>query len=604
MASGEFKSEKIKQVIECAMRALSGEEADNTLTDRNKTIHVEQLALDIPKKINRQALQQLRGKTDSEALQMRFHNNPLHKKISPSNHQAASLFDQIETLRAEVIGCRHLPGVSDNINHYQTEQFVKRNLHQDFNPSQINDAIAILLREQLMSQPLPKTVEDAISPWRPLLEDKILPHVSSLKQALDNQQSFAETIFNLFDDLNIDISFDIGEEKKSKKTDQDAVPDASDDTEETDNTASSQTTNDDQEGEEEETQEPEPDYSSKLDGDSEESNVTLQNGSPPFANTAFGEYKIYSKAYDQTIVANHYCSASQLSHLRQQLDNQLDKYQGLVAVLANRLQRRLMALQRRHWQFDLDEGLLDPARLTRVITDPVYPLSYMQESDTVFRDTVVTLLIDNSGSMRGWPITVAAISADILARTLERCGVKVEILGFTTQGWKGGMSRESWVEAGQPENPGRLNDLLHIIYKHADQPWRQARKNLGLMLHGGLLKENIDGEALLWAHQRLIARPEDRRILMVISDGEPVDDATLTANSGHYLEQHLKRVVTSIENNSPVELLAIGIGHDVTQYYQRAAMINDVDDLGSTMIQELSELFDEPSISLKTQAYG
>ena len=304
-------------------------------------------------------------------------------------------------------------------------------------------------------------------------------------------------------------------------------------------------------------------------------------------------YRPYTDEYDEIIHAAELCDNEELTRLRHQLDQQLSHLQGVVGKLANRLQRRLLAQQTRSWEFDLEEGVLDAGRLSRVVSDPVAPLSFKRETDTDFRDTVVTLLIDNSGSMRGRPITVAAMSADILARTLERCGVKVEILGFTTRSWKGGSSRENWVGQGKPKNPGRLNDLRHIIYKSADMPWRRARPSLGLMLREGLLKENIDGEALLWAHNRLLGRPEQRRILMVISDGAPVDDATLSANPGNYLERHLREVINFIETKSDVELTAIGIGHDVTRYYKRAVTIIDAEELGGTMMASLAELFDE-----------
>ncbi|MBA4335141.1 MAG: cobaltochelatase subunit CobT, partial [Methylobacterium sp.] len=305
------------------------------------------------------------------------------------------------------------------------------------------------------------------------------------------------------------------------------------------------------------------------------------------------DYKPYTQKFDEIVTAEDLCDAEELTRLRAYLDKQLAHLQGVVARLANRLQRRLMAQQNRSWQFDLEEGALDPARLPRIIIDPYQPLSFRQESDVNFRDTVVTLLIDNSGSMRGRPITVAATCADILARTLERCGVKVELLGFTTRAWKGGLSRESWLQSGKPANPGRLNDLRHIIYKAADAPWRRARKNLGLMMREGLLKENIDGEALDWAHKRLLARPEQRKILMVISDGAPVDDSTLSVNSGNYLERHLRHIIAEIETRSPVELIAIGIGHDVTRYYRRAVTIVDAEELGGVMTEKLAELFEE-----------
>ena len=308
-------------------------------------------------------------------------------------------------------------------------------------------------------------------------------------------------------------------------------------------------------------------------------------------------YRVFCDEFDEIVDAAELCDPDELTRLRLLLDHQLEHLQGVIGRLANRLQRRLLAKQRRAWEFDLDEGLLDAARLARVVVNPLTPLSFKVEKDMEFRDTVVTLLIDNSGSMRGRPISIAAISADILARTLERCGVKVEILGFTTRAWKGGMARERWIQAGKPQQPGRLNDLRHIVYKAADAPWRRARKNLGLMLREGILKENIDGEALDWAHARLLGRPEQRRILMVISDGAPVDDSTLSVNTGNYLERHLKQVIEWIERTSPIELVAIGIGHDVTRYYRRAVTIIDAEQLGGTMVDKLAELFDEEAPS-------
>ncbi len=305
------------------------------------------------------------------------------------------------------------------------------------------------------------------------------------------------------------------------------------------------------------------------------------------------EHKIYTTEFDEVVQAGELCDAGELARLRKMLDKQLTQLQGVITRLANRLQRKLMAQQRRSWDFDLEEGLLDSARLSRVVANPTWPLSYKQETETEFRDTVVCLLIDNSGSMRGRPITIAAMSTDILARTLERCGVKVEILGFTTRTWKGGSSREKWLADGKPPEPGRLNDLRHIVYKQADAPWRHSRNNLGLMLREGLLKENIDGEALLWAHGRLMKRPEQRRILMVISDGAPVDDSTLSTNQGNYLEQHLREVIDWIENHTPIELTAIGIGHDVTRYYKRAVTLVDADELGGALTDKLAELFEE-----------
>jgi cobaltochelatase CobT len=351
------------------------------------------------------------------------------------------------------------------------------------------------------------------------------------------------------------------------------------------------------EGEESEAQEAEsPSSDMPEDSEAGEAEEASQPWRPPESrgqDRQGPDYKAFSTRFDEVVDAADLCDPDELDRLRSYLDKQLASLSGVVSRLANRLQRRLMAQQSRAWDFDLEEGQLDPARLSRVIIDPTSALSYMQERDTDFRDTVVTLLLDNSGSMRGRPITVAATCADILARTLERCGVRVEILGFTTRAWKGGQAREAWLQAGKPASPGRLNDLRHIIYKAADAPWRRARKNLGLMMREGLLKENIDGEALAWAHGRLLARAENRRIMMVISDGAPVDDSTLSVNPGNYLERHLRWVIDDIETRSPVELIAIGIGHDVTRYYRRAVTIVDAEELGGAMTDKLAELFDE-----------
>jgi cobaltochelatase CobT len=345
------------------------------------------------------------------------------------------------------------------------------------------------------------------------------------------------------------------------------------------------------EGAEDETGEQEADAPADADADDSPAGPQARRERPD--DEAGRQYRAYARQFDEEVAAEDLCDADELSRLRQQLDQQLQHLQGVVSRLANRLQRRLMAQQTRAWEFDLEEGMLDAGRLARVVVNPMQSLSYKRERDMEFRDTAVTLLIDNSGSMRGRPITVAAMCGDILARTLERCAVKVEILGFTTRAWKGGQSRETWVHDGKPRNPGRLNDLRHIIYKSADAPWRRSRKNLGLMLREGLLKENIDGEALLWAYRRLMSRPEHRRILMVISDGAPVDDSTLSVNPGNCLERHLRDVIRDIEGRNYVELIAIGIGHDVTRYYRRAVTIVDAEELGGTMMKKLSELFDE-----------
>jgi len=436
------------------------------------------------------------------------------------------------------------------------------------------------------------------------IEDKAGGDLDALGLAIDDQAAFAQLSMKLLQDLDLvegDLIPDEADEGGSDDEGQeDQQEDEGEEGEEAGEAGEGQIEqrgetrdSDDQEGEGQEQREDDFEDAEGEPGEESEDGMMPVRPNRPFADLAPQfDYKAWTSQYDEVIAATELCDAEELTRLRSYLDQQLVHLQSTVSKLANRLQRRLMAQQNRSWDFDQEEGLLDAARLARVIINPMQSLSYKIERDTEFKDTVVTLLIDNSGSMRGRPISIAAISADILARTLERCGVKTEILGFTTRAWKGGQARESWLAAGRPPQPGRLNDIRHIVYKQADEPWRRAKTNLGLMMREGLLKENIDGEALLWAHGRLIARPEDRKILMVISDGAPVDDSTLSVNSGSYLERHLRQVIGWIEGRSPVELIAIGIGHDVTRYYARAVTIMDADQLGGTMIEQLAALFD------------
>jgi cobaltochelatase CobT len=461
----------------------------------------------------------------------------------------------------------------------------------------------MLVRERLTGQTPPAAAKRLVELWRPLIEQRAGKNLDRLEKLIENQARFGDAIHDLLDDLDMgeDRSSDADEEegaegdqdKRKDKSGQDGEGEESED-------AQSHMDEADVSGEEmpDSTAEAAEALSAEMSDDAEmgdaEAPADPRRPRRGGANEPRGpDYKPFVSKFDEEVDADELCEPEELDRLRGYLDKQLSHLQGVVARLANRLQRRLMAQQNRAWEFDLEEGILDPARLARVIIDPMHPLSFKHEKEMTFRDTVVTLLLDNSGSMRGRPITVAATCADILARTLERCGVKVEILGFTTRAWKGGQSREAWLAAGKPGNPGRLNDLRHIIYKSADAPWRRARKNLGLMMREGLLKENIDGEALDWAHKRLLARSEQRRILMMISDGAPVDDSTLSVNPGNYLERHLRWIIEDIETRSPVELIAIGIGHDVTRYYRRAVTIVDAEELGGAMTDKLAELFDE-----------
>jgi cobaltochelatase CobT len=460
----------------------------------------------------------------------------------------------------------------------------------------------------MTGQAVPKAAKRIVDLWKPVLGDRVLGDLTRMADAADDQRAYAKATRQMLSDLDVDLGPEEAQPEESEESDQDEQKDDTDQTkgeggeQQKAEAAAMETEAGDRGQDDADAQETEASSDEMADAEEE---APGRPGRPPQSDLSNRRnepaYKAYCTDYDEVVEAADLCDPDELGRLRQLLDQQLQHLQAVVGKLANRLQRRLMAQQSRSWEFDLEEGLLDSAKLSRVVVNPVLPLSYKREKDMEFRDTVVSLLIDNSGSMRGRPITVAAMSADILARTLERCGVKVEVLGFTTRMWKGGQSRERWLANGKPANPGRLNDLRHIIYKGADAPWRRARKSLGLMLREGILKENIDGEALLWAHERLLARPEQRRILMVISDGAPVDDSTLSVNPGNYLERHLREVIDWIETRSPVELVAIGIGHDVTRYYRRAVTIVDAEQLGGTMMEKLAELFDEAQAEPKNQ---
>jgi cobaltochelatase CobT len=468
----------------------------------------------------------------------------------------------------------------------------------------IEDAVALMVRERLTGLKAPPAAAKIVDLWRDHIEERAGKNLDGLADTLENQRAFARSIRDLLVSLDMEdqSALDRDEDEENEDDDQQTEnqePSEGDSEEQSQGERAEVEVSDDadqdiDEGAQEAADAPSGELPDEADEvDSEEASDAWRPP-PSRPNEPRGpDYKPFTARFDEIILAEELCDADELTRLRAYLDKQLAHLQGVVGRLANRLQRRLLAQQNRAWEFDLEEGALDPARLPRIVIDPYQPLSFKMEKDTNFRDTVVTLLIDNSGSMRGRPITVAATCADILARTLERCGVKVEILGFTTRAWKGGQSRESWLQSGKPANPGRLNDLRHIVYKQADAPWRRARRNLGLMMREGLLKENIDGEALDWAHKRLLARPEQRRILMVISDGAPVDDSTLSVNPGNYLERHLRWVIEEIETRSPVELIAIGIGHDVTRYYRRAVTIVDAEELGGVMTEKLAELFEE-----------
>lgn len=560
-----------------------------------------------PRKLTAADVAILRGHADSMALRMACHDAAIHRRLMPEGEGARAVYEAVEQARVEAIGARRMAGVADNLGAMLEDRYHRGARYEDVTDradAPIEDAIALMVREKLTGLKPPPSAQKIVDLWRDVIEEKAGQDLAALTKTIEDQRGFARVVRDLLASLDMaddmsaspddDASQDEenGEEQQQEQDEGDSQDQAQGQQAEVD--VSQDAAEEMQEGASEAADAPSGDWREEEDqADAEEAGDAPRQREAR-ANEARGpEYKPYTTKFDEVIEAEELCDAEELTRLRAYLDKQLANLQGVVARLANRLQRRLMAQQNRSWEFDLEEGALDPARLTRIILDPYQPLSFKREQDTNFRDTVVTLLIDNSGSMRGRPITVAATCGDILARTLERCGVKVEILGFTTKAWKGGQSRESWLQAAKPANPGRLNDLRHIIYKSADAPWRRARKNLGLMMREGLLKENIDGEALEWAHKRLLARPEQRRILMVISDGAPVDDSTLSVNAGNYLEKHLRHVIAEIETRSPVQLIAIGIGHDVTRYYRRAVTIVDAEELGGVMTEKLAELFED-----------
>ena len=545
---------------------------------------------------------QARGAADGFALRLRHHNAALHARHMPAEPVARACFDAIEQVRYEALGARDYAGVRGNLaaalEHQVASDPIARAERAEDVP--VQTALALLLREALTGEAVPQVASAGVEMLREWIETRAKGDFEGLAHSLEDQRAFQSLALDMLAHLELTRAEQM--EPTDEQDSEEGGDEPTEEEEDGDNAGQepdkSDTAADPSKGDEEGDSDEDGD-SRDQDGDPEAGDDGEEGMLPVRPNRAWTDipadfdYKIYSEKFDEIIAASDLCDDEEMTRLRAYLDAQLKGLQGIVTKLANRLQRRLMAQQNRSWDFDQEEGLLDAARLARVIVAPGSSLSYKVERDVEFKDTVVTLLIDNSGSMRGRPISIAAISADVLARTLERCGVKTEILGFTTRAWKGGQSREAWLAGGKPAHPGRLNDLRHIVYKKADEPYRRGRKNLGLMMREGLLKENIDGEALLWAHSRLLARREDRRILMVISDGAPVDDSTLSVNSAGYLEAHLRNVIGWIEKQSPVQLVAIGIGHDVTRYYRRAVTIMDVEQLGGTMIEQLAGLFEE-----------
>jgi cobaltochelatase CobT len=598
----DSRAEAFKRATTGALRAIAGNsEVQVAYQPGPSGVSGKRARLPLPTRALPAAeIARLRGAADSLALRLRYHDEAVHAARSPAEREARDVFDALEQARVEVIGARHMAGVAANLDARLIEGIESAGLDRLGRDQSLPaaTALALLARELMSGRATPGLPTEALERWRATLLPEAEAALGDLARAQEDQAVFARAARKLLAALHLAAAEAESEESEDAGEEGSDQTDAEDQSQDGEGSAESEADSlfgaAPEEGEGEASEDEQGDADDQ-EGDAEGDEHPGGPRPRPESQARPHEpaYRAFTRAFDQEVAAEDLCDADELVRLRQQLDQQLQHLQGVVSKLANRLQRRLLAQQTRAWEFDLEEGLLDAGRLARVIVNPLQSLSYKRERETEFRDTVVSLLIDNSGSMRGRPITVAAMCGDILARTLERCAVKVEILGFTTRAWKGGQCRERWVAEGKPRDPGRLNDLRHIIYKSADAPWRRARKNLGLMLREGLLKENIDGEALLWAYRRLLGRPERRRILMVISDGAPVDDSTLSVNAGNYLERHLREVIREIERVEAVELTAIGIGHDVTRYYRRAVTIVDAEELGGTMMKNLAELFDE-----------
>ncbi len=560
----------------------------------------------ISRRMTRDEVLLARGTADALAFSRRYHNESTHTRYAPTDGMARDLYAAMETARCEAMGARDMPGSAGNIDAKINDEALRRGYNDCTQPADapLPVAAGYLIRHLATGRDLPAPAQNVMNLWKPFIEQNAGETLDNLNDLLSDQIAFAKFARQMIEDLGYgdqlgddpDQMDEDQEDQADEEAQEEPDPDSTgqDDSQEDDSEASPEQSQEEQQ----DTQQAQVSMDEMADEDMgdememPEGEAPLEPPAPQPISDADPDYKVFVTEFDEEIAAEDLAEQAELERLRAYLDQQLEPLKGAVSRLANKLQRRLQAQQNRSWEFDLEEGILDAGRLARVVAQPTTPLSFKVEKDTEFRDTVVTLLLDNSGSMRGRPISIAAICADVLARTLERCNVKVEILGFTTRAWKGGQSRENWLNEGRPQQPGRLNDLRHIIYKRADAPWRRSRANLGLMMKEGLLKENIDGEALEWAHRRMVARQEARKILMVISDGAPVDDSTLSVNSANYLEKHLRDVITMVEKRRQVELLAIGIGHDVTRYYDRAVTITDVEQLAGAMTEQLASLFD------------
>ena len=600
------KIDLLRRVLAGAARAIARDPevdvvfATETVPASGKTARVPSPGPGLEPKLVAEA----RGAADSVALRLRHHDAKLHARVAPIDIDARAVFDALETARVEALGARAMGGVRDNLAHLtdarvRGDAIVRARTAEEV---PLATAVALIARERLTGEAPPQAALAGLKLIAPWIEDKAAAELDALALTLDDQAAFARLSRRLLEDLDLAPAEDPSEQEPDQGGDEEGDEGGSEDQADEGEEGSPAGGDVEMRGEESEDSSADEGSSEEMEAGEEDSVAGDELSESMFASpgrrnwevSPQTDYKAFTTRFDETVEAEELCDEEELGRLRAYLDQQMGSLQNVVSRLANRLQRRLLAQQARSWDFDQEEGMLDAARLARVVVNPAHALSFKIEKETEFRDTVVSILIDNSGSMRGRPIAIAAICADILARTLERCGVASEILGFTTRGWKGGQSREAWLADGRPANPGRLNDLRHILYKRADEPYRRARRHLGLMMREGLLKENIDGEALLWAHNRLIARSEERRILMVISDGAPVDDSTASANGGSYLERHLRQVIEWIEKKSPVELIAIGIGHDVTRYYERAVTIMDADQLAGAMVDQLAMLFETP----------
>ncbi len=583
--------EKFKQALISTIKVIS----ENPKIEKGETVNpISYNFLEIDSLKNKGDYTKLRAETDSEALRRKFSDNNIYQKNMPNNYSGKLLYDISEKIRYELLGTNMLKGISKNLkDNYSNKILNKKKIElKSKDDVKIEEAFEIYMLKNFLGIKPNSLAEKTLSFWENDFKNFFDRHINYLKQNLEKQEMYNEKFSEIL--KNMDIFDSENDENSEKQQDNDQDLENSNNNSADQSESSKERGEDDSVGEGEEGIDNLNEY--RLDEeliDSDLKQEISENVIQKLNNdTIDKDYKIFTTKFDEIAKAEMLETKEEIYKLRKNLDQQLTSFQDLIIKLANKLQRQLLAKQNRSWEFDLEEGLLDSSKLPRIIIDPYNSLSFKREKDLEFKDTVVTILIDNSGSMRGRPITIAAICADILSRTLERCSVKVEILGFTTKNWKGGKSREEWNKEGKIKNPGRLNDLRHIIYKSADTQWRQSKKNLGLMLKEGLLKENIDGEAITWAFNRIKKRKEERKILMVISDGAPVDDSTLSVNSGDFLEKHLKKIVKFIENSSEVEILAIGIGHDVSRYYQKAIKITDVQELGDVMISQLSGLFD------------